>query len=402
MQENYFIKRQRDLRESKTGHAKKSLKESSKTFDQTALEDELRKALGNPNIEHCGDAYDKDGNDVSMFGDSTKGAAMAIARYLKSKGFAGVSIDKDENAAKDGGVAWFAVAHGNCIAEGHTRKKTTESIDQTAFAETIGYIKNDLTYTCDDIQSLVRRDTEVRNYISKLEGVLDEDDKFMLDDALARNIMSAKDCISFLNKDISRIKDIKSQMNEALDKTKKVKTLLVFPTNEESESSVVPTIEEYGGEIIEVVKEKLGTDKALCVIFYATYDEMKRICRCWDSYYQICYFDYGTCPEFFPDHDPKDDVEDPMHDPGAEFYDLWQLKKKYGIIQDSGHKPKPTESNPVTVDKVVKDTKDAYNKIWEIRTKNLKNIYDDLIMALHDEKHANMTCDAIAKLDEAM
>lgn len=46
--------------------------------------------------------------------------------------------------------------------------------------------------------------------------------------------------------------------------------------------------------------------------------------------------------------------------------------------------------------------KDAYNKIWEIRTKNLKNIYDDLIMALHDEKHANMTCDAIAKLDEAM
>lgn len=129
MQENYFIKRQRDLKESKanefakTGHAKRALRES---MDPTALEGELKNALNNQSIEHCGDAYDEDGNEVSMFGDSTKGTAEAIARYLKGKGFANVSIDSDDDAAKDADAAWFAVVRSDSGAKDE-KSKVNES-----------------------------------------------------------------------------------------------------------------------------------------------------------------------------------------------------------------------------------------------------------------------------------
>lgn len=127
MQENYFIKRQRDLKESKanesakTGHAKRALRES---MDPTALEGDLRKALNNPSIEHCGDAYDEDGNEVMMFGDSSKGTAEAIAKYLKGKGFANASIDKDDGAARGDGTAWFAVVRQDSKPREHTLCKS--------------------------------------------------------------------------------------------------------------------------------------------------------------------------------------------------------------------------------------------------------------------------------------
>lgn len=530
MQENYFIKRQRDLKESKeakTGHAKRALKES---MDPTALEGELRKALNNQGIEHCGDAYDEDGNEVMMFGDSAKGTAEAIAKYLKGKGFAGVSVDKDDGAARDGGTAWFAVVnhdskakmtegtnteyegeadgikvldelydtlkaemddfdekfshatnsydkeyyHGAKFAFGQAAlyaqnakrdlmhgkakkkpmsmsSKINESIgrmdketekrmrEDKMFADWVNHFQNvasregfdieiqeeegfhdpdgnELPYAC-YITDPKKELTYVMGHFNCLPNKNPSDLIFCYvlrnNDYIKNSLTEAPIGLKMCNIEelVNLLKDIIPNQNETseaehgkpLNRTKKVKTLLGFYKDRgESKSSIVRTIELNGGDHVKVVEE---TDDEIIVVFYATYDEMSDITDIWDFY-----FDYESFPEFFPDHEPEEGDEDNMNDTGAEFYDLWQLKKKYGIIQDSKDKSakvNESESNPTTgeirktMEKVAKDLEDAYNKIYAIR-KNLTCTYDDINRKLADEEHADIVKDVIAKLDGAM